>query len=240
MQVRHAYHKFFSYYSELVTHDKVGYTDENEKTVKVLGVFTDRAISLNRSISMLYEARHYEDAAILCRTLFETTIRFAFITLDKEKSKSRTGTYLADMEFKNGLLEDIKHLKFIDYKEARKMVEDERRKILEKISAEETGLDEKKNIINMSKELNILAAYSMYYRLFSQYVHSKPKIFEIADEKRREELGDYVMACGCFCWIMLSDHFNLYFKLRKENHIKSLHRDFNSVIKLLDKKNQNN
>lgn len=238
MQLRHAHHKFLSKLIEIYHSGKLVKDDVDPKTLRTIGVLLDRSIDMSRSINILLEANLPEDASIIARTLYETTMRLSFITKDIELSNKRTAIYLSDMEYKEKVLGDIRELKFTDIniEDAEDIVNREKNAILELLGWDEKELKERRNMKKMSEDLNISQAYSIYYRYFSQYVHSKSMIFEMYESNRRDFLHDEVLACCCLCWIIIIDHLNHFFDLGKTKDIRNMHKDYKTALKFNDRK----
>lgn len=161
-------------------------------------------------------------------------MRILYLIVDKEKSISRANTYLSDLEYKYNLLKDIKKLKLpLAESDANEMIENERKEILKVLKTTEEELEKKQKIYDMVVEMGLISPFALYYRHFSQYVHSKTRIFETAETElnNKIELGEEVLICCCFCWLNLSNYINLYFNLKKTKEIKPLVQNFKLIIR---------
>lgn len=233
------YHELFAKLEGIVRKEKVQIELRKDNAVSlVVKTFLIRVEQLKASITILLEAAQYEDAAILARVLLETTVRLVDICKDREKALTRAAAYLTNGdEFKSKVLSDMQKMKFegIDFEGVKAEIDGEKQKIVQSIGIEDDIVPSYPNVEKLFASTGLEMAYSLFYRRFSQYIHSKPTIGDLYDKKRREELRQHIMSCCTLCWLVISDALNHMMNLGLQKEWKSWMKDYRHALKRIDK-----
>ncbi len=166
-----------------------------------------RAFNLYRSINVLLETDHWEDAAVLSRSMFELLLNLEEIVSDKESAEDKAKRYLRFQE----LQKYLHQIRLIDYevqtgRRSKEQVSKltEREKMTKSIFAEFLSKRTRswcgKNVYKLANDSASpmrIPQYKIIYSLFSDFSHSSPYsvMTTIALENTPEETEQLFQSC---------------------------------------------